>query len=338
MNLADRIEAGFDRMIDRARRRSGLFDHVWQALVRFGDVLGGRLAAAISYYAFFAAFSLAVLAYSILGRIVGDDESSGVLQTVNNYLSGSLPWVAPTAEGIGRGEVTAFASITLLISGIGWVETLRSSLRAVWMLDQHPGNWILRRLVDLGMLVGLGILLALSLAMTTALDRLLDWAAPDTYLAATLLRPIGPALEFLVNLVLAAAMLTAVTRIRLSPRRLVTPVLFIAVGIQLLNSVGRYFIAQTEDRPAYKLVGPAVGLLIYLYLLNQLILLGAALAATAQAGTAMDLGEGAAGLGAGELVPTPTNGATDDADHHGSSGSPVDNVGEPHEPGTEKPR
>ena len=61
VRIADEIEAGFDRLVDRVRKRSTIFDHVWQALMRFIDVLAGRLAAAISYYAFFAAFSLAVL-------------------------------------------------------------------------------------------------------------------------------------------------------------------------------------------------------------------------------------------------------------------------------------
>jgi membrane protein len=334
VNLADRIEAGFDRMIDRARKRSGLFDHVWQALVRFSDVLGGRLAAAISYYAFFAAFSLAALVYSIIGRLVGSSES-GVLSAINAYLQANLPWVADTARDVGRGQVTAIASVALLISGIGWVEALRSSLRAVWLLDQHPGNWILRRLVDLGMLLGLGLLLGLSLAMTSAIDRLFDWLAPNTDLGELLLWPIGPVLEFLVNLVLAAAMLTAVSRLRLSPRRLIPPALVIALGIQLLNSVGRSFIARSEDRPAYYLVANAVGLLIYLYLLNQLILIGACLAATARSGTAMDIGGGAAGLGAGAIVvPQLDSGTADRAD----LSDPVDNVGEPRGSGLEKPR
>jgi len=83
VRIADEIEAGFDRLVDRVRKRSTIFDHVWQALMRFIDVLAGRLAAAISYYAFFAAFSLAVLGYSILGRIVGTSDSS-VLSAVND--------------------------------------------------------------------------------------------------------------------------------------------------------------------------------------------------------------------------------------------------------------
>jgi membrane protein len=300
VNVADRVEQAVDRAIERARKRSGLFDHVWSALVRFSDVLGGRLAAAISYYSFFAAFSLGVLAISIVSHILGN--TAGAKSAVSQYLKTQLPWVAENASQVG-GSVTVVASLTLLISGIGWVESLRSSLRAVWLLDQHPGHWILRRVVDLGMLVLLGVLLGLSLATTTAIDHLLRAAVPDTGTGRTIVRLVAIVLEFMINMVLASALLTAVSRMRLSIRRLVTPAVVIAVGIQILNTVGRMVITRTASRPAYDVVANAVGLLVYLYVLNQIILFGASLAATATAGTALDLGSGAAGISRGEIVP-----------------------------------
>jgi membrane protein len=315
----DQIEAGVDRTVAGARKRSAVIDHTWLAVDRFVDVLGGRLAAAISYYAFFAAFSLGVFGYSVLGRLLGSSESS-VLAAINSYLEGSLPWVADTARSVGRGEVTAISGAALLLAGVGWVETLRSSLRAVWRFDQHPGNWIIRRLVDLGMLFGLGILLGLSLAMSWALDQLIGLLAPDTNLGEMLLRPIGPLLEFMVNVVLAAALLTAVPRVRLSPRRLVVPTLLVAAGIQLLNTVGRLFIARSEGRPVYGVVAGSVGLLVYLYVLNQLILFGAAVAATSTVGSVRDLGGRPSSALPGFIPP-------DDA--------PPENTGEPR--GTDRP-
>ncbi|MBQ1066161.1 ribonuclease BN, partial [Micromonospora sp. D75] len=61
-----------------------------------------------------------------------------------------------------------------------------------------------------------------------------------------------------------------------------------------LNTVGRYYVVRTERNPAYTVVATAVGLLLYLYLLNQLVLFGAALAATSPYGRVVDLAEGGA--------------------------------------------
>jgi membrane protein len=316
VGIADRTVAAYDHAVAGARKRSRALDHVWRAKDRLNDVHGSRLAAAISYYAFFAAFALALVGYTILGALPRAEGST--VATINEYLDQTLPWIRSDSLQANAGAVTAIGLVSLVLTGLGWVEALRSSQRAVWRLDQHPGSWIIRRLVDLGMLVGLGLLLALSLAMTTAIDRLLDWLvrSKTTIVGATVLRSSGPVLEFGVNLILAAALLAAVPRLRLGPRRLIPAALFVAVGIQVLNTIGRWFIARTEDNPAYQLVAGSVGFLIYLYLLNQLILLGASLAATATRGSMVD-------LAAGPPPPGDNGGDT-------QATEPAGNVGEPH--------
>ena len=60
----------------------------------------------------------------------------------------------------------------------------------------------------------------------------------------------------------------------------------------LLNTLGRGLVAQVERNAAYTVVAGAVGVLVYLYLLNQLLLFGAALVATSQHGRVTDLARG----------------------------------------------
>ena len=57
-------------------------------MVRYDRADGGRLAAAVTYYAFFAAFSLALLGFAILGYVLDDP---AVLRAVQGYLSQNLP-------------------------------------------------------------------------------------------------------------------------------------------------------------------------------------------------------------------------------------------------------
>jgi membrane protein len=289
----DRGVAGYDRGVLRLRKRSHWFDHFWLARMRYNDESGGRLAAAISYYAFFAAFSLALVGYSILGYVLEGRE--GLIDEVNAYLQSNLPWVTSTQQVAGsRGTLTVVSSIALVLTGLGWVEALCSSQRSIWRVNQYPGNWFIRRLVDLGMLAGLAVLLGLSLAASAAIEKVLDVAIiqKDSLLGATALRLSGPVLEFGVNVVLAAALLAAVPRLRMRVRRLLPAALIVAIGIQVLNSLGRYFIGRTQHNPAYSLVGTAAGLLVYLYLLHQLIMFGAALIATGHTGNVVDLAAG----------------------------------------------
>jgi membrane protein len=120
-----------------------------------------------------------------------------------------------------------------------------------------------------------------------ALESLLSWLAGDQ--ASAVLTVLSWTFTVGINMVLAAALLVAVPRLRMTVRRLVPPVLMVGVGITLLNSVGRFFVAFVQRNPAYALVGTAVGALVYLYVFNQLLLFGAAWAATSPHGRVVDL-------------------------------------------------
>ena len=66
----------------------------------YNDVLGGRLAAAIAYYGFFAVFALALVGYSIFGAILEDNDevSAGRRETSSGRTCrSSTPCRSPTA-------------------------------------------------------------------------------------------------------------------------------------------------------------------------------------------------------------------------------------------------
>ncbi|WP_091348357.1 YihY/virulence factor BrkB family protein [Micromonospora rhizosphaerae] len=288
MNVIGRIEAALGRRVDTARRRSPAFDHLWRAGTRYTDVLGGRLAAAIAYYGFFAVFALALVAYWIFGAILQDNDQ--VSRAAADFLRNNLPFIDPQQIAQSSNTVGVIGLIILVFTGIGWVEAIRSSQRLVYGFNQQPGNLVVRRLVDLGVLVAIFVLLGVSVAAVDALESLLRFLLRST--GSVGLITVSALLSVLVNAVLAAALLVAVPRLRMSRGRLRPAVLVVAVGITLLNTVGRYYVVRTERNPAYTVVATAVGLLLYLYLLNQLVLFGAALAATSRHGRVVDLAEG----------------------------------------------
>jgi membrane protein len=119
------------------------------------------------------------------------------------------------------------------------------------------------------------------------LESFLEWATDGQ--ASVVLSVVSWILTVAINMLLAAALLVAVPRLRMTVRRLVPPVLMVGIGITLLNTVGRTFVAYVQRNPAYALVGGAVGALVYLYVFNQLLLFGAAWAATSPHGRVVDL-------------------------------------------------
>ncbi|WP_422771830.1 YihY/virulence factor BrkB family protein [Plantactinospora sp. WMMC1484] len=284
MNAFERVVLRIDARLTAYRERSPSFDHLARAVGRYTDVLGTRLAAAIAYYGFFAVFALGLVAYAVLAALLGDSAESG--EVVVGFLQRNLPFVDPEQIRQSSGRPGIVGLILLAVTGIGWVESIRSSQRLIHGLAQHPGYIVLRQLVDLAVLLVIFVLLGLSIGAVDALESLLSWLLGARSIILTICSWF---LAFMVNMLLASALLLAVPRLRMSLRRWLPAVLLVALGVTLLNSVGRYYVVRWERNPAYTVVAGAVGLLIYLYLLNQLLLFGAALAATSHQGRVLDL-------------------------------------------------
>jgi membrane protein len=293
VNVIDRATAAWNSAIAWSRARSRVFDHVWLARERYNAEFGPRLAAAIAYYGFFAAFALGLLAYSVLGYVLAGNKAA--VASVDNWLKHNLPFLNPQEIYNSRNTIAIVGLIGLVFTGVGWVDGMRSSQRAMWDLDQQPGNVFIRRLVDLAMLVGLGLLLALSLWATSGVNDLAGYflhMAIGKSTSATILRGMGEVSSGLINLLMSAGLMIAVPRLRVTVRRMIGPILLVGLGLTLLNTLGRLYVSHTENNPAYRLAGAAVGLLLFLNLFSQLLLFGAALAATSRRGAVTDLAAG----------------------------------------------
>jgi membrane protein len=276
----------------RARKRYGWLDHLARAVVRYDHADGGRLAAAMTYYAFFATFALVLLGFAAFGFVLDDPV---VLRSVQRYLAENLPRVDVLALRDARGTVGVIGFIGLPISGWFWVDAVRSSIRAIWRLPEYPGTLFVRALLDLLVLVGLGLLLAASLAVmfaTTAVaSQLVAAAGLDADVAGWLLGTLGFLLGVGVNTLLSIAVLTALPRLRMPLRRVIGPALFVAAGLEVLKTLGRFYVHRTETNATYLVVAGAVGLLVFLNVVNQLILFAASLAATSAFGQVTDLAD-----------------------------------------------
>ncbi|WP_249998613.1 YhjD/YihY/BrkB family envelope integrity protein [Actinoplanes sp. M2I2] len=278
----------------RLRQRVGWLDHLVRAALRYDQADGGRLAAAVTYYAFFATFSVGLLAFAVFGPVL---DNPAVLGSVQRYTADNVPNVDVQTLRTARNTAGIVAFLGLPIAGWFWIDAVRSSIRKIWEVPEYPGRLVVRVLVDLLVLAGLGAVLAASLAVayatTEIANRVVDAAHPGATPSRWLLSAVGLLLGIGVNAVLAAGMLTGLPRLRMPARRVVAPALLVGVGLELLKTLGRWYVHATEANPTYQLVAGSAGLLVFLNAINQLVLFAAALTATSTAGRPADLtGEG----------------------------------------------
>ena len=117
--------------------------------------------------------------------------------------------------------------------------------------DPGCSSLVVRLLIDLLVLIGLGLLLAVSLAtafVTVAVaNRLVD--PTNSTAGRWLLATVGFAVGVAVNTLLSTAVLTGLPRLRMPARRVVIPALIVAAGLELLKTVGRVYVQRTEANP-----------------------------------------------------------------------------------------
>lgn len=272
------------------RGRVGWLDHLVRAGLRYDEADGGRLSAAVTYYAFFATFALGLLGFAVFGFVLDDP---GMLHSVQRYFADDLPHLNVQALVDARGTAGVIAFIGAPITGWFWIDALRSSIRRIWQLPEYPGKLIVRVLVDLLVLIGLGLLLASSLAVayltTRVANGLVGAVGAGAEASRWLLSGVGLVLGIAVDTVLACGALTGLPRVRMPLRRLLGPAVLAALGFELLKTLGRLYVRQTEANPIYQLVAGSVGLLVFLNAANQMILFAAALTATSGQGQPADL-------------------------------------------------
>ena len=285
MNPVDRAYDAVEARIMALRHRSRHFDHLSRAWLRYDGVNGGRLAAAIAYYGFFAVFALLLIGYSIFGILLTNN--SDLFEIVRDFLARNLPFLNLQQILESGRTIGVVGLLGLVFTGIAWVEAIRSSQRLIWQLKEHPGYIGVRQVVDLLVMIGILLLIASSVLAVSVLERLLAWLFDGH--APWLLSAVSWVMTVAINMLLAAALLGAVPRLRMTFRRMAPPVLMVGAGITMLNTVGRSFVGLVQRNPAYGLVASAVGVLVYLYVFNQLLLFGAAWAATSPHGRVVDL-------------------------------------------------
>lgn len=269
-------------------KRPGL-DHLIQAFGRYQADTGDRLAAAVTFFGFLSFFPLLALAASLLAVFIGPDAVDTVVREVDNYAPGlaeQLMLEDLLTSDRAAGVAGAVGLVGLLYSGLGWVDALREAIRSIWHQNVQAGNLIKKKLADVLVLAGLGLLLVVSLGTSAVASALTGFALEtvgleDSLVATVVVRVVGIALAVLTSTALFLYLFFRLPKVQTPWRRVVRGAALAAVLFEVLKLVGAFYIARTTGNPVYGIVAVAVGLLVWINLVSKMLLLCAAWTVTA---------------------------------------------------------
>ena len=286
--MIERIKA----VIARARLRRPLLDHAIRAAERFRNDRGNQLAAAITLPGFLSFFPLIALTMSIAGFVA--HYNAGAEADITRALEDFFPGLI----GPGKGQINVadiadqraatgtVGLIGLLLGGLGWVAAMRTTLRQLWHQEPLRRNVIVAKALDVVVLVGIGLAIAVSLVVTSVATAAADVVIDHTPLTGgsvteVLLRVLAIALALAGDLLLYVFLFVRLPEPGGSRRDILAGAVFGAIGFEILKSVGAIYIAHTTHNPLYASFAVVVGLLVWTYLVARLFLFAAAWAVTA---------------------------------------------------------
>ncbi|MCP2171190.1 membrane protein [Terracoccus luteus] len=264
----------------------------YTAYKRYGDANGDLLASGVAYYSFFSVFPAVALAFAVFGFFLHGRPD--LIDTIASSLNRVLPNMIRTQENPDSGFISisapntltltitgVVAFVTLLLAGLGWIGALRTGMRTIFGLTSSPGNAVTTKLRDLGVLLLLGIGIAVSALLTTVAGALADtvagWVGLDG--ADWVVTLVGIAMGVVFDTFIMVVMLRLLTGVPLPGRNLLQGALFGATLLTVLKVFGASLIANATDNPLLGAVAVAVGLLFWLNLMARAVLLSAAWAA-----------------------------------------------------------
>ena len=283
---------GKDSLITRLRRKYHWLDHLMTANEAYNSHYGNHYAAAITYFSVLSLIPILMVGFAIAGivlagnaHLLGELQSS-ITKSMPGELGTTLNKVVSAAIS-ARGTVGVVGLLVALYSGIGWMGNLRDALTAQW--GQQRGELPLLRtmLNDLLSLIGLGLALVVSFAITIAGSGvgalLLRLAGLDHYgWAAALLVVLTIVLSLVANWLVFLWVIARLPRERVGLRSAIRGALFAAVGFEVLKQLATVLLRSATHSPTGAVFGSIIGLLVFANLVSRFLLLATAWTATAR--------------------------------------------------------
>jgi membrane protein len=263
----------------------GVLSILKTAFKGFGKDECGVRAAALSYYTVFAMPPVLILLVTIVGRIWDPGEVQRALETQFAGIvgpSGGQQIHAMIDHGVksaGGGLVgTVLGVLGLLLGATGAFISLQDALNHVWEVKPDPKkggikNFIGKRLLSLGMVLGLGFLLTVSLALSAGISAL------SNAIGGGVTPVIMQAVELVVSLGVLVALFAALFKILPDAEVAWRDVWVGAAATALLFVIGKFaiglYLGHSKPGDSFGAASALAIIFLWVYYAGMILLFGA---------------------------------------------------------------
>jgi membrane protein len=277
---------------EQIRARYGWLDHLLRAGARYTERHGDHYAAAITFFSVLSLVPLLMIAFAVAGYVLFfnpsllDQLQASIAENVPANLAGTINPIVEQAIS-QRGTVGIVGLLGALYSGIGWMSNLREALSEQWAQVPETPALPKRLLFDLLALLGLGVALVGSFAITGlasgfAEDLLELVGLADQGWARFLLAVLGFVLGLVANWLIFLWVIARLPREHATLRSAARAALVGAVGFEVLKQVMTFYLGSVTNSPSGAVFGSLLGLLVFTFFASRFILFVTAWAATAK--------------------------------------------------------
>lgn len=253
---------------------------------------GPLLAAGNAYLMFFSVGAMLVAGFAIFGIVAADNKL--LSDAVIDLIAESTPGLIDMGDGglvtpkqlLGTGGfgLTLLVSLgALLITAMSWINGLREGIRSILGLARDRTNPVLSKLRDAGTLVVLAVALILTSTLgilsSAAMDGLSEFLGWGSFLTGATARLSSVALMFILDVAVAIVMFSLASRVRMPRRVLVLAAIFSGAGATVLRFFSAMLLSGITNNALLAPFAVILGLFVWFFLLSQVYLISAAIAA-----------------------------------------------------------
>jgi membrane protein len=244
-----------------------------------------RLSAALAYYSIFSLAPLLIITLGIAGLVLDDEAATGqIYGGLKSYVgvkaAETLQAMVESASKPRAGIIaTVVGSVTLLIGASGLLGQLKDALNTIWEVKLKPGGgigfFIRSKFLNFGMVLVIGLLLLISLLLSTFLTSLNQSFSQVIEMPAWIWTGLALLTSLGVETVLFALLFKVLPDARIRWRDVWLGAAITAVLFEIGKFALSWYLGRESTADAYGPAASVVLLILWVYYASCILLFGA---------------------------------------------------------------